>query len=237
MRKVRLNNGEEVGFEEFIARFSKAYCRDSTKEEGVCYSQSDETIELKILSGSCFNRREFARMLAWKIGKIRPNQEGNDGIIYYKDWLNCEKSNPQIRGREFQLQEYFDRISSSKEILALIDKDDVEGCINCLMSCKVRGIGPVYSIAVLFFLSKGKYPIYDRFVKTALDVLYSSDGKSIPKRGDSAKCGEVNPQVYLDFRRKMDSLYKELYPGEEIDYIKNRELDRALWVYGHGFIS
>lgn len=52
---------------------------------------------------------------------------------------------------------------------------------------------------------------------------------------DCKAIGDFSFEDYQKYRLKMDGLYKKYYKDEEIDYLKHRELDRALWVYGHGY--
>lgn len=93
----------------------------------------------------------------------------------------------------------------------------------------------MYSIAVLFFVSKGIYPIYDRFADTALRCIFSEEPK-YPFVGDSKKLGSFNIQSYYlnEYQDKINILLKELNISK-VNFIEYRDLDRALWVYGHGF--
>ena len=40
------------------------------------------------------------------------------------------------------------------------------------LKINVYGVGPVYGITLLFFASKGKYPIYDRFANLSLKAIF-----------------------------------------------------------------
>ena len=48
------------------------------------------------------------------------------------------------------------------------NKSEPQEVINELKNNSPNGIGTVYLITLLFFISRGEYPIYDRFVKIAI---------------------------------------------------------------------
>ena len=229
---------EKIDLARFVKLYSDAYFIGSSKIDGICYDQTCEWVEEEVLKGFKWDRESLARILAWKIGKIKheesEKQKENRGIVYASDWELCEERNPKRYGEEFKLDLLLDNlINNRQEISRLISADDWNGCFDLIMSNKVDYIGPVYVITLIFFISKGKYPIYDRFANTALKSIKEG---GIPKKGDAGNSCEINKKRYKEYMDNMEEIYKELYQNEEVDYMKNRELDRALWVYGHGFL-
>ena len=57
-----------------------------------------------------------------------------------------------------------------KEIGGQNTGEPVSDIIKKIMDCE-KYIGPVYAITLLYFLSQGKYPIYDRFAHIAVKVI------------------------------------------------------------------
>ena len=92
-----------------------------------------------------------------------------------------------------------------------------------------KNVGAVYIINLLFFLSKGEYPIYDKFAHVALKALSLGVSPSYAFVGGAPEKGEIKKvkSMYLDYVSLIDSLI-----GLEV-YGKDRKWDRALWAYGH----
>ena len=100
-----------------------------------------------------------------------------------------------------------------------------------LINQNTYGVGTVYLITLLFFLSHGKYPIYDRFAMNSLMAIENDvapEPNTIPElpakwdRGFATLCD----REYGEYIDKLNSL--------GMDYKSDRRIDRALWVYGHG---
>lgn len=101
-----------------------------------------------------------------------------------------------------------------------------------------QGIGAVYLITLLYFVTNhqypGKCPIYDRFAMSALLAI-----KNNKKISDDVKCGELSDKNIKNFPKLVGEKMKQYIGliddifGEE--YNANRDIDRALWVYGHLF--
>lgn len=225
----------KIKLAEFVKEFSKAYCIKEEKIEGIKYQQSLKCIEEMVLKGDFYNRADCARMLAWKMGKIKYSLCNCDDkeVKYAADWIGCEKENPLRYKKPLKIDSLLDNLNMIRpELDKKIKNGDINGSYELIKTNKVDGIGPVYIISILFFISKGKFPIYDRFARVALDSI---DEGIKSKKGDSAKYSTITIDEYIDYKNKLDKLYKEFYNDEDIDYIRNRDLDRALWVYGHGY--
>lgn len=106
--------------------------------------------------------------------------------------------------------------------------------------------GTVYIINQMFFLSRGAIPIYDRFAHVAVKALRM--GKSplevfvpnAPLKNEQPKGKDrVNKKYFLAVNNLEEYMWllNEVFPDEihkngDIMFI-SRELDQALWVYGH----
>ena len=104
---------------------------------------------------------------------------------------------------------------------------------------KIVGLGSVYLINLLFFLSHGKCPIYDRFAMASLRAYEEGlspveyKGKppvkvpNLPDKNSKRFETICENGAYAEYIEKLDAL--------GVDYKEDRRLDRALWVYGHAF--
>lgn len=96
-----------------------------------------------------------------------------------------------------------------------------------LLDCECANIGTVYMITLLFFFSKGKYPIYDKYAHIAAKAIYlNANPKDIYYAEAPSKTE----------RQKVFAMYNEYcWLLEQIFGTKSigRPTDQALWVYGH----
>ena len=153
-----------------------------------------------------------------------------DGIRYQQTWKLVEDE--VLKDRDICDYENFKKWEES-----LIKGNNIRDAIRSIISCSdgKSNIDPVYAITILFFISNGKYPIYDRFVLTSLNAIKEN---RCPKHGDSKTYLNMRAEEIIDtyincYIPEIDCLLKQLQekPNNHLNY---RELDRALWVYGHG---
>ncbi len=235
-------NRSELAITEFVDYYAPAYYLCQDKIEKIRYTQSSMFVEeqiVDILHKGIQSYSDFAKVMAWKIGKIKHcESQENHSFVYHKDWAQCELKNPQRYKKEIKLKEYWDFINSKRiELENEAMKDNPQICLNMLKKEAPDGIGTVYLITILFFLSHGKHPIYDRFAMAALDA-YDNELKPangaiisldpIPVKKDDEFETICSPNgFYQNYVDKLKSL--------GYDHSRDRRLDQALWVYGHGF--
>ncbi len=197
---------------EFVEKYSNAYSKNNPKIPGICYKQTNIKDEERILHTTLDLYDNFAEKMAWKIG--------------------CKKDNPQSYGKKINLKDFYHNLNIS-ELQAMCENEDWNKVLSTILNRRVKGIGPVYSIAVLYFVSGGKYPIYDRFADIAVEYIFTYTG--YPKKGESKMLSSDNAiKRYKNYINRLEILLKQL-GKENANYIDYRELDRALWVFGHGY--
>ncbi len=111
----------------------------------------------------------------------------------------------------------------------------------------LSGYGRVYIISSMFFRSKGKVPIYDYYSNVGLKaLLYDISPQDVyvaeaplkdatPKNVDPSKdgCSKLAVNMLLEYMHLLRKLAEGTdFFGKKGMFI-TRELDRALWVYGH----
>ncbi len=183
---------------------------------------------------------DVMNILAWKLGKIKhretDDRETNERkeIICHKGWENRKSCKVKRYGKDWDLTKFVEYIVENKSNLEAKAEDSPQEVLDKLKIVAPNGIGTVYLITLLYFISKGKWPIYDRFAMMALNAI-----KSGAEPGATVDCLELPAKNSDEFSNVMEIL-KEKYikPLQEIfgdEYTKKRDIDRALWVYGHCF--
>lgn len=161
-----------------------------------------------------------------------------------------EKDIIQTRYRKISVAEVAEKIGTIRGPLTI---DEAKNILKNL--CEIDGIGMVYAITLLYFITNGQYPIYDKFAHIALLAILSENTDSEKEYGgivpikDSIYQKKINmgktKKKFLDIDGIFEQYLKEyVYPinnifgcnyGEFIEANSNRDIDRALWSYGHLF--
>lgn len=207
-------------------------------------------------SSDSLTSSDIALILAWKIGKIKHSESEDE--LKLKLHCNWHKQLGEYYSGKFlkwngdPIKQYGDKRnivldvkniteylkSNGPKLNDLIGKGDIQLALDKLIKEHWTGIGPVYLITLLYFITNkqhpGKCPIYDRFAMRALLAI-----KSNKQIGESVECGDLpdknNKNCSQIVAKRMEEyigLLDEIF-GD--DYKYNRNVDRALWVYGHLF--
>lgn len=231
-------DGEPITVDEFIDIYNDSYYLGNEKVVARA-SQNSRFVEDEIdsiLKHGIKSSVDVAKILAWKIGKIRHTEsERAKKFAYASDWSGAEELSVTRYGRSFDLEGIADFIASNIGELGAQSISDPQGVLDRLRNQDVKGLGTVYLITLLYFISKGRYPIYDRFAKMALYAIRDGlepgapvpyidiPGKESRKRFERVMDDHMNPYIG-DFRDIFDE-----------KALQSRDVDRALWVYGHCF--
>ena len=206
------SNGELVASKdvnEFIDIYSKAYFT------WVPYGFELET--MKILTKSKYSSDDAIQIMRWKLNDYK-------GKLYVNDRLKIPRTKfvfgNDVWNKIVAVKDQYNSSKNEKEVFRELTKND--------------GIGTVYALTILFFITGGQSPIYDRFARLALETI--SDDKNIEYYAD-LKFKEPPDKQSIDAVFNMLDKYKgkltEIFGTAWKD---NRSIDRALWSYGH-FIS
>ncbi len=222
--------------DDFVKVYSSSYFLNNPK---LAYNapQSNENIEsivLEILENGVKDKEDVKKILAWKMGKIK-HKESDKDFVYYCDWsdgFKVKRYGKEITGFEKFAEYIRDKFYEFRKIL-IDDNADPKKVYDEIRQNAPSGFGPVYLITLLFFISSAKYPIYDQYAMKALIALEEDKkpGDEIKYKElancDSSKIDEIF-ELYNVYIEKLHRLF-----GEE--YKRDRNIDRALWVYGHLF--
>lgn len=246
MKFYKLDGNEINSIDEFIDLYSKDYYLKKPGEKGLIpgLRRSSEFIEERIegiLESGIQDQVDVGRILAWKIGKIKHRVSENENrFAYAKGWENVEHSKTvKLYNDDFQIEDISSFILSLN-IPETFNNDNAQELLNQIMDKRFKRLGSVYMITLLYFLSKGEYPIYDRFAMMALTAICS---ETPPKSGEKVTVDVA----YKELPAKESFRFEMIMDEEMAHYIQmlndifgvewktNRKIDQALWVYGHLF--
>ena len=189
---------------------------------------SEKEIE-RILKSGIQSEEDVKIILAWKTGKIiHKKTEEKKSFVFYDKWP--EKGSGELPN----LDDITYNIVKDIESLDKKTTGDIRKYLEGF-----DHIGPVYAQTLLYFISKGKYPIYDKCAQIALKAY---EENIFP--GNAVKYEELppdNPEKADKIINNYTCLIRKAFSlnGTELDTIvkKYRKIDRALWVYGHCFTN
>lgn len=213
--------GKEIDKKEFIQLYNTCYYLTNSYV-------AEKEIE-NLLTDGIKSREDVFKIFAWKIGRIDHKRSRQEGKICYTKGCCLEKYEMTTRQGTINIEKICRFIE--REYTNLSKKKPVEILDELRKEPdKIEKLGSVYLLTLVYFISKGKAPIYDRFAKMALDACM-----------EKKKLGSYVKPFYLPDKKskKLYSSYEENYSSKLYEYfgeeLKNRNLDRALWVYGHLF--
>lgn len=212
----------------FISKYEPLYFESNNKTTDIpnlntTEREVEEYIENKLTSGLVDQY-----VVAWKAGKLKKDDIHNDDFLSKRGYPNGYGK--MINGDK--LREYLSKLKSEeiKKIIASSDslnRDLLEKCFDLAKENVPAYFGSVYLINVLYFLSNGKVPIYDKYAHTAVKALYFAENPSNIYVGDPPD--KEDTHKVINMLTEYMWYLNELFGKSKID----RSLDRALWVYGH----
>lgn len=219
---------------EFIGLYEPSYLIGGARIPGVSQSSGFTENEIdRILKDGIQSQIDVVHILAWKIGKIK-HKDSTSKFVYAKDWKDAEQFQVTRYGKPFDLAQIAEYIATNIKELEEKAKSNPQGVLNDLKNVGTSGLGPVYLVTLLYFVSRGKYPIYDRFAMIAADAIL--EGK---KPGGTVEYHELPYKNSKAFSTIMQThIQPYIAKLEQIfgcAYQTTRDIDRAMWVYGHLF--
>ena len=198
--------GDEISKDEFVSFYNRVYYYEFRDLE------LERTIE-DILKRGILTNKDIVDVLRWKIGTTNYDYRANTVMS---------------RRGPIKVDGLMEKIDEAKKC------NKPEDIIGIFRNCDK--IGPVYAITFLYFLSKRDYPIYDQYAHIAIKVIEEElPFKSLVKNSELERefnTGEKDAKKI--FKRYNDKYVARLRNAFGEDY-NVRDVDRALWVYGHLF--
>jgi len=206
---------------------------------GLRLNQSSPFIEREIeniLTNGIRKPFDVYKIMAWKIGAIKHrNSESSKSFVFYN---GCNPTLYHLTNGQnsIELKDFAKYITNNIERLerkvSTIGRTEFLKIYKDLETHAPNGCGPVYLITLIYFISHGLYPIYDRFAKKSLIAL---DSVLAP--------GHIIFDPLIPGRKEYDNIWN-FYNAYTNQLMTNfgtqsisRIIDRSLWVYGHNFPS
>lgn len=170
---------------------------------------------------------DVMKILEWKIGGIDNKQSQASGNVCYSHPQEVGRYQTKTRSGIIDAEQICEYIA--KHYSELTTKEPCE-IFQILRDFQTENLGTVYLLTLVYFISKGEMPIYDRFAQQALDAICAKKkpGEYVKQKTPPDKMSKTAFQWYeKNYRTPLKNLFPQDY--------KNRDLDRALWVYGHLF--
>lgn len=199
---------KEINLDEFLSLYEKIYFFENP--DLALEGKIEKILEKRKKPSKPLSQEDIETIFGWKMG----SKNIADGQIKGRQTIDASIIKKHIDDNKSYKNE--------KDAVQLLGK----------LRTSNNNIGSVYAITVLYFLSGGEYPIYDRFVQIAVNAISSNakigDEVEYKELSDS-KRGETLLNSYEEnYRKKLYTIF-----GEEVPL--DRKTDRALWAYGHLF--
>lgn len=228
-------SGCEISRDDFVSLYGTSYYIGNEKiVPGI--SRSSRFVEGEIdrlLREGIKSKLDIVHILAWKIGKVK-HPKSDSKFVYAKDWKDAEKYKATRYGKTFEIENMAGYVADNITMLKEKAEQDPQSVLFDLKNVGVAGLGSVYLITLLYFISGGKYPIYDRFAAMAVDAIRDEKlpGEEVryhylPDK-NSKSFDTIMQDHMIPYIQKLNEIFGNSYQD-------NRNIDRALWVYGHLF--
>lgn len=239
---------ENIVINDFIKTFGDFYFDSDSLPDG--YKGLPEKLGIKKLNTTNYYAEKgvmkqlkegrFDKIsLAWKSGKItffekdpEPTKDFIEGDYYI---ISHYGKSGQVDIKKFN--DYCDHLDSNKDKIKGLVENEIWKEAYELAKCEVPdNLGPVHIINALFFITKGKAPIYDKYAhKAAKALLLDISPKEVYLGGNPGKNeSEKVISMYREYMIILEKIFKDFSKEKNINgMFISRELDRALWVYGH----
>ena len=197
------DGAETTDTERFVKVYSEKYFRD--------YPKNTEEKETEIIGitqkGRDIEADDVITLMRWKTGDY-----------------TTQKAIVDCFGRRIS----FD---IGEKVVKAINSDvgqDAMDIYRVLLAQNMSGLGTVYLLTLVWAISGMKYPIYDKYAKVGLSAICK--GMKPDKKGYG---GPPDKRQIESVRDMYDKYQKQLSEVFGNDWKTRREIDQALWVYGH----
>ena len=201
----------------------------------MCY-YTNNSFEAENYIMSCLSREltieDVQKILAWKIGAVNKYNENENELFIVSD----KRTELEYKRAKISYNESFAECITKWSKQQKWNEDSAKSFFNELFANDFSGIGTVYLLTLLFVVSKGAFPIYDRFAAQAIKAIIDNKKpyEKCEVKEPFEKCNNFSEKIfkdksfYISYINNLEKIF-----GEE--YKNNRKIDQALWVYGHMF--
>lgn len=227
-------NSKEAFILEYQPKYFKTYYENGNKFPGITKNNASfRDIEKYIVEEKLKKGIIDPYVVAWKAGRLSSVKSSCEKIMRDEDLKIQEKDGNYLNGYgriidKKELEKYLEQVKRKKyEITEMLRDGKYEDAYKAVNHNVPDNFGCVYMINLLYFLSEGKVPLYDRFAYRAAKALYADRPPACIYAGEAPGKKEER-KVSLMYREYL-WLLEHVFGKTDIE----RELDQALWVYGH----
>ena len=211
--------GNEITSDAFVKFYSACYYLSNS----IVAEKEIETFLSKDLHS--IEPFDVMRILEWKLGRIDYKRSQCEGKTWYRHWDEMNKYKTKTRSGEIDAKELCEFISKD---YGSLKKKSPCAVFSDLAKQGVANLGTVYIITLVYFITQ-ECPIYDRFAHQAIIAI-----KNDNKPGEVVKYATLPSKTESNAFQKYESCYFKELVSVFPNYM-DRDVDRALWVYGHLF--
>lgn len=185
----------------------------------------------KLLSEKVFDERS----LAWKSGKV----DWENGEL---KTVNFDKGDHYINGyggeiKKDEFKKYCEHLEENKDLINdRVNNEKWKAAYSIAKDNAPKNFGTVNIINSLFFITGGNAPIYDKFAHKAVKALLLGISPKDVYYRDIPSKDEVDSVIamYTEYMLLLKIVFKDFFENKKKgEAFIPRELDMALWVYGH----
>ena len=230
---------------DFVKCYNQLYFYDTNT------SVAAEKLSDNLINQTKFEKEDVFNILAWKIDGIAVNSTISPNEIRYKRKWRVE--NGKFYGdniyHELKMNSVISYVSKNSERwLAHWDNKEIgydpkcaQNVVSEIVSLTNKQsdtyLGKVYIVALLYFVSKGRWPIFDRFASIAMNAMINPKMKpydnvvdtKLPQKNSIAFSQKITTVgKYADYLHFIKVIQSE----SDYQYCISRDIGRALWAYG-----
>lgn len=251
--------GNEISKADFISYYCDKYY------ERNCGHVAEDLIDKILYEQGEYSIIDIYYILAWKIDGIDKKRTNDsvsnpESKVYFyenRGWVESKLSGNN-NGKPIELEKVLKLSSDLSEIKKEWSKknfaDDEKGASELLANLASSGakeMGSVFYLTLLYFLTGSRWPIYDSM---AYKSMIAIEKELIPNK-DIVKYSQKLPEKSTNYSNYPDRLAKIVFENcdnqyreyirflkkfekdlpDNCKYTASRDIDRALWEYGHYF--
>lgn len=216
----------------FISRYEPLYFKNDNKSKDIPKLNTTEIEVEEYIEGKLKSGIVDEYVVVWKAGRLKKADIDNDKFLQEKKYINGYGNHIDSN----ELKTYLSKLKKNEiqEIIYssdMLSQDILEKSYDLVKENVPTNFGSVYLINILYFLSKGKIPIYDKYAHIAVKALCFGYTPSNIYVG--APPEKSRTKMVINMLSEYMWYLNKLFGTCNIP----RSLDRALWVYGHSKIE
>jgi hypothetical protein len=223
--------GNQLSYHQWLTTYEPCYFIGGPTHGG-CFSGGYQSsrfvegeVEARLVQRSPLTQNDLVLVMAWKIGTVIDHQQSqaSSAIRYKNNWPS--KLIAYGFHRPWNFSQSIPYLAANMTTIRHQLKVNPHHLFN--LQLQGSGFGPVHRLALHFFVTNGRDPIFDRFAHRAALAI----DQNLPP-GSTVNYRAVQSwQDYQAFKQLLGRIGLQA----QGTMFTSRADDRALWMYGHFF--